>query len=220
MSEATSGTFGLQLPHIAALMRATRSSIGALPASAPARPISTMYTAKTQFVRQPQRNRCLLRSIAYHRHHGPPAWIDPVVLRAITISWNDIVIPVGSRRYDGHPDDGSFPWFTNDLGGLRMRCGAKRAQVTQGEGRSQSYDRYPHALTSLPHTACNSDIQRCSSSCRCQWVYRTSNAPEPQRLIYEDGRPVRRSEAAPPTFDFNNLIYRAIIGIAGWRHGL
>ena len=113
-----------------------------------------MDTAETQFVRQPQRNRCLLRSIAYHRHHGPSAWIDPVVLRAITISWNDIVIPVGSRRYDGHPDDGSFPWFTNDLGGLRMRCGAKRAQVTQGEGRSQSYDRYPHALTSLPHTAC------------------------------------------------------------------
>jgi hypothetical protein len=174
-----------------------------------------MYTAKTQFVRQPQRNRCLLRSIAYHRHHGPPAWIDPVVLRAITISWNDIVIPVGSRRYDGHPDDGPFPWFTN---GLRMRCGTKRTQVAQDHGRSQSYDRYPHALTSLPHTACNPDIQRCSSSCRCQWAYRTSNAAEPQRLIYEDGGLSGVSRA--PTFHFNNLIYRAIIGIAGWRHEL
>jgi hypothetical protein len=34
-----------------------------------------------------------------------------------------------------------------------MRCRTKRAQVTQDHGRSQSYDRYPHASTSLPHTA-------------------------------------------------------------------
>jgi len=39
--------------------------------------------------------------------------------------------------------------FTNDL---RMRCYTKRAQVTQDQGRSQSYDHYPHALASLPHT--------------------------------------------------------------------
>jgi hypothetical protein len=129
------------------------AQIGALPISAPTRPISTMHTAKTQFVRQPQRNRCLLRPLAYHRHYGPAAWIDPVVLRAITISWNNIVIPIGSWRYDGHPDDGPCSWFTNDLGRLRMRYGTKRAQVTQDQGRSQSYDRYPHASTSLPHTA-------------------------------------------------------------------
>jgi hypothetical protein len=158
-----------------------------------------MDTAKTQFVRQPQRNRCLLRSISYHRHHGSPTWIDAIVLGAITISWNNIVVPVGSRPYDGHPDEGPFPWFTNNLGGLRMRRGTKRAQATQDQGRSQSYDRYPHALTSLPHAACP-QLQRCSSSCRCQWAYRTSNAPEPQRLFYEDGWPVRRSQAAPPTF--------------------
>jgi hypothetical protein len=64
-------------------------SIGALPVLTVTRPISTMHTAKTQSVRQPQRNRCLLRPIAYYRHYGPAAWIDPVVLRAITISWND-----------------------------------------------------------------------------------------------------------------------------------
>ena len=90
-----------------------------------------MHTAKTQIVRQPQRNRFLLSPIAYYRHYGPAAWIDPVVLRAITISWNYIVIPVGSWPYDGHPDEGPFPWFTNDLGRLRMHCGTKRAQVTQ-----------------------------------------------------------------------------------------
>jgi len=57
-------------------------SIGALPALTLTRPISTMHTAKTQSVRQPQRNRFLLRPIAYYRHYGPAAWIDPVVLRA------------------------------------------------------------------------------------------------------------------------------------------
>jgi hypothetical protein len=128
-------------------------TIGALPVSAPARPISTMHTAKTQVVRQPQRNRYLLRPIAYHRYYGPAAWIDPVVLSAITISWNNIVIPVRSWPYDGHPDDGPFPWFTNDLGGLRLRCGTKRAQVTQDQGRSQSDGRYPHASTSWPRRA-------------------------------------------------------------------
>ena len=130
----------------------TTASIGSIP-STTTRPIATMDTAKTQFVRQPQRNRLLLRSIAYHRHDRPAAGIDPVVLRAITISWNNIGIPVGSWPYDGHPDDGPFPWFTNDLGGLRLRCGTKRAQVTQDQGRSQGDGRYPHASTSLPRTA-------------------------------------------------------------------
>ena len=134
-------------------------STGASSVPTPTWPISTMHTAKTQFIRQPQRNRLLLRPIAYHRHDGPAAWIDPIVLRAITISWNNIVIPVGSWPYDGYPDDGPFPWFTNDLGRLRMCCGTKHAQVTQDQGRSQSYDRYPHASTSLPHTA------RCKIGC-------------------------------------------------------
>jgi len=111
-----------------------------------------MNTAKTQIVRQPERNRCLLRPIADDRHDGPAAWIDPVVLGAITISWNNIIIPVRSRPH-GHPDERPFPWLTNDLGILGMRCGTKRAQVTQDQGRSQSYDHHPHALASLPHTA-------------------------------------------------------------------
>src|SRR5258707_6989625 len=119
------------------------------------RPISTMHTAKTQSVRQPQRNRFLLRPIAYYRHYGPAAWIDPVVLRAITISWNNIVIPVRSCPYPGHPDDNPLPWFANDFGLLRMRCDTKRPQVTQHPGRSESerYGHYPHALASLAHTA-------------------------------------------------------------------
>ena len=92
----------------------------------PTRPISTMHTAKTQSVRLPQRNRFLLRPIVDYRHYGPAAWIDPVVLRAITISWNKIVIPVRSCPYYGHPDERSFPWFTNDFGVLRMRCDTER----------------------------------------------------------------------------------------------
>src|SRR5260370_20310127 len=34
--------------------------------------------------------RLLLSPIAHHRHYGRAVWIDPVVLRAITISWNNI----------------------------------------------------------------------------------------------------------------------------------
>src|SRR5258708_8664035 len=113
-----------------------------------------MHTAKTQSVRQPQRNRGLLRPIAYYRHYGPAAWIDPVVLSAITISWNNIVIPVRSWPYHGHPDDRPFPWFTNDFGLLRMRCDTKRPQVTQHQGRSESerYGHYPHASPPPSHT--------------------------------------------------------------------
>jgi hypothetical protein len=124
-------------------------SIDALPAWAPTRPISTMHTAKTQSVRQPQRNRFVLRPVAYYRHYGAAAWIDPVVLRAITISWNNIVIPVGNCPHHGHPDERPFPRFPNDLGLLRMRCRTKRAEVTQDQDCPQSYDHYPHGLASF-----------------------------------------------------------------------
>jgi hypothetical protein len=123
-----------------------RCSIDALPALTPTRPISTMHAAKTQSVGQPERNRFVLRPIAYYRHYRAAAWIDPIVLSAITIAWNNIVIPVRNCPYHRHPDDRPFPWFTNDFGLLRMRCCTKRAQVTQDQGRSQSYDRYPHVL--------------------------------------------------------------------------
>jgi hypothetical protein len=36
----------------------------------------------------------------------------------------------------------------------------------------------------------------------------------------EGWRLIWRGEAAQPTFHFNNLISRAIIAIAGWRHEL
>jgi hypothetical protein len=48
----------------------------------------------------PRRQIYLLISIAYHRHYGWTVWFDPVVLRAITISWNKIIIPD-----HGHLDD-------------------------------------------------------------------------------------------------------------------
>src|ERR1700726_463180 len=128
-------------------------SIGALPVLTLTRPISTMHTAKTQSVRQPQRNRFLLRHNAYYRHYGPAAWIDPVVLRGITISWNNIGIPV--RPSHGHPVNKPHPWFTNNVGIPRMGCDTQRPQVTQHQRRSESerYGHYPHALASLPHTA-------------------------------------------------------------------
>ena len=94
--------------------------------------------------------------IAYYRNYGWAARIDPVVLRAITISWNNIIIP-RSWAYHGHPDDKPHPWFTNDLGLPRMGCGTKRPQVTQHQGRSESerYGHYPHDLASLPQRQIN-----------------------------------------------------------------
>ena len=97
----------------------------------------------------PTRNIYLLISIAYHRRYGRAVWIDPVVLRAITISWNNIVIPVRNCPIHGHPDGRPLPWFTNNLG-LRMRCDTERPQVTQDQGRSQ---RYGHIL--MPRPPCH-----------------------------------------------------------------
>src|SRR5260370_11486587 len=104
----------------------------------------------------PRPNIFLLISIAYHRRYGRAVWIDPVVLRAITISWNNIIIPVRSCPKHGHPRE-PLPWFTNDLG-LRMRWGTKRPQVTQDQGRSESYGHYPHALASLPQSQINEHL--------------------------------------------------------------
>jgi hypothetical protein len=157
-----------------------------LPASTPTRPISTMHPPKTQGVRQLQRNRFLLRPIAYYRHYGAAAWIDPVVLSAIAISWNNIVVPVRRCRYHGHPDDRPLPWFTNDFGALRMRCDTKRPQITQYQGRSESecYGHYPHALVSLPHTTYTQFGHPATFDFAPPLrVYRTSKAPDPQRLI-------------------------------------
>jgi len=64
----------------------------------------------------PTRNIYLLISIAYHRRYRRAVRIDPVVLRAITISWNNIIIPVRNCPIHGHPDGRPLPWFTNDLG--------------------------------------------------------------------------------------------------------
>ena len=134
----------LQIPvsDYAALIRST-GLIDALPASAVTRPIPAMHTAETKFIRQPHRNRYVLRPNAYYGHHGSAARIDPVVLRAIAISRNNIGVPVRSWPYYGHPDERPFPCVANGV--LRMRCASQCAQATQEQGRSQSYDHIPHA---------------------------------------------------------------------------
>jgi hypothetical protein len=154
------------------------TDLGRLPASTLTRPISTMHTAKTQSVRQPKRNRFILRPIGYHRHYGPAARIDPVVLSAITISWNNIVIPVRSWLHHGHPDE--RPLFTNDFGILRLRRDVKRRQIAQNQGHSESerYGLYSHALASLPYQP-SGDV-RLRAAVR---AYRTSKAPDPQPPI-------------------------------------
>jgi hypothetical protein len=105
----------------------------------------------------PRRKRRLLIPIAHHRHYGRAVWIDPVVLRAITISWNNIRIPV--RPYHRHRDDKPLPWwwFTNDFGRPRLGYATKRPQVTQHQGRSESErcGHYPHASASLPQRQIN-----------------------------------------------------------------
>ena len=88
----------------------------------------------------PRRKPHLLIPIAYHRHDRRAVWIDAVVLRAITISWNNIGIPV--RPYHGRRDVN-----TNGFGRPRLGCGSGGPQVAQHQGRSESERcvRYPHA---------------------------------------------------------------------------
>src|SRR5262249_21055295 len=105
---------------------------------------------------------------AHHRHYGRAVWIDPVVLRAITISWNNIVIP-RSWPYDGHRDDKPLPWFTNDLGLRRLGCSTRRPQVTQHQGCSESerYGHFPHDSASLPESAKGLKARQANSLSTC-----------------------------------------------------
>jgi len=89
------------------------------------------------------------------RHQRRAVWIDPVVFRAITIPWNNIIIPV--RPYHGR-DDKPLPWwFTDDSGRPRLSCATKRPQATQHQGRSESQrcGHCPHASASLPRRQIN-----------------------------------------------------------------
>lgn len=70
------------------------------------------------------------------RHQGRPIWIDPVVFRAIAISWNNIIIP-RSRRYHGRRDHDPRS-FMNDLCLARAGFSAGRPEGTQHQGRSES----------------------------------------------------------------------------------
>ncbi len=162
------------------------SALRRLPVLPPTRPISTMDTAKAQLGRQPGRDIHLLSPVSYNRHDGPAAWIDPVVLRAITISRNNIGIPVRRRcrcRYDGHPGDAPFPWFTNNFG-LRLRCGTKRDHVAQDQPAPRAT---LTILISWPpcyrQIRPNLDIPMTFGFAPLLTAYRTSKALDPQRLI-------------------------------------
>lgn len=90
---------------------------------------------------------------APRRHQGRAVWINPVVFRAITISWNNIIIP-RSWPYHRHPDNNP-PWFMNDLCLPRPGFSTRRPEVTQRQGRSESArdGHYFHASASLPESA-------------------------------------------------------------------
>gem|GEM_PF-2816645 len=87
------------------------------------------------------------------RHQGRAVWIDPVVFRAIAISWNNIIIPRG-RPYHRRRDDNPR-WSTNDLCFPRPGFSTRRPEAAQHQGRSESacngHDL--HASASLPESA-------------------------------------------------------------------
>lgn len=101
----------------------------------------------------PRRKQYLLIPIAYHRHDGRAVWIDPVVLWAISISWNNIGIPI--RPLHGHCD---VKPLTNDFSSPRMGCGTQRPQATQHQGRPESERHYPHVSASLPQRPINEHL--------------------------------------------------------------
>jgi hypothetical protein len=94
---------------------------------------------------------------AHHRHRGRAVWIDPVILRAITISWNNIIIPRSWCHHGQPADEKPLPWFANDFSLPRLGCCSKGPQVTQHQGRSKSerYGHYLHASASLPQRQIN-----------------------------------------------------------------
>lgn len=98
-------------------------------ASTPARPVSTMHTAKTQIIRQPQRNRCLLSPISHDRHYRSATRIYSIVLGSIPITRNEIGVPVGLRSW--RRDDDNPP-------GLRLGCGNECPRATQQQSRYES----------------------------------------------------------------------------------
>jgi hypothetical protein len=87
------------------------------------------------------------------RHQGRPVWINPVVFRAITIPWNNIIIP-RSWPYHGCRDNNP-PWFMNDSCLPGPGFSTRRPEVTQHQNRSESAhdSHYLHASASLPESA-------------------------------------------------------------------
>jgi hypothetical protein len=109
---------------------------------------------------------------APRRHQGRAVWINPVVFRAITISWNNIIIP-RSWPYHGHRDNNP-PWFMNDLCLPRPGFSTRRPEVTQQQGRSESAPdgHYLHASASLPESAKGLKARQANSSNDRLWLKR------------------------------------------------
>lgn len=177
-----------------------------------------MDTAEAQSGRYLGRNCHLLRPVTDDRHDGAAAWIDPVVLRAIAVAWNNIVVPGRRcrRRDDRHPDRPSR--FTNDWAVLRLRCGTEHAHVAQHQGRSQSYDRHPHLLASLLFS-----LVWWFRSSRCEALYdgRTSDSGHWTSLghsLNAQLRAAREAYRTSKTADPQRLILRrrAVVKMRGY----
>jgi hypothetical protein len=108
---------------------------------------------------------------APRRHQGRAVWINPVVFRAITISWNNIIVP-RSWPYYGHRDNNP-PWFMNDLCLPRPGFSTRRPEVTQQQGRSESArdGHYLHASASLPESAKRLKARQANSSNDRLWHF-------------------------------------------------
>jgi hypothetical protein len=107
----------------------------------------------------PRRQRHLLIPVTYHRHRGWPVWIDPVVLGAITISGNDIRIPI--RPHHGDPEDKPLPRFANHLSLSRVSRGRRSPRIAQHQGRSESegYGHHLHLSVSLSQRQINPHLR-------------------------------------------------------------
>jgi len=111
-----------------------------MPSTSPA----SVRSCLPAFLPGPRRKQHLLIPIAYHRDDGRTVGIDPVVLRAITIAWNDIRIPIGPRH--GHRDEKPSPRLTNGLG---FGTGCRQAAQHQARSKSERDGHCPHVLASL-----------------------------------------------------------------------
>lgn len=148
------------------------------------------------------------------RHQRRGVWIDPVVFRAITIPWNNIIIPRSWPEY-GRRDNKPRLWFTNDLGLPRPGFSTRRSKGTQPQGHSESTrdGHYLHASASFTQSAKGRKatqanlLPTCSNDRYCLWrtsaAARTRPACDPKSTSYSP-RPMpkihaKKKQAPPPS---------------------